>query len=98
MELDVKFSKMSKAMKTQLYIENLTTIFNPQALFSDGTPAYRNPSEPLVNDLVKIRFRSGRENIDSVYLVYDDNRVEMTKVSNDRIFDYYEESIQLGTE
>lgn len=98
MELDVKFSKMSKAMKTQLYIDNLTTIFNPQALFSDGTPAYRSPSEPKANDLVKIRFRSGRENIDAVYLVYDDKRAEMVKVSNDRLFDYYEESIQLGTE
>lgn len=98
MDIDVKFSRMSKAMKTQLYIDNLTTIFNPQALFSDGTPAYRSPSEPHANDLVKIRFRSGRENIDAVYLVYDDNRVEMEKVSNDRIFDYYEEYIQLGTE
>ena len=87
MDIDVKFSRMSKAMKTQLYIDNLTTIFNPQALFSDGTPAYRSPSEPHANDLVKIRFRSGRENIDAVYLVYDDNRVEMKKVSNDRIFD-----------
>ena len=41
MDLNVQFYKMSKQMKTQLYLDNLTTIFNPQALFSDGTEFYR---------------------------------------------------------
>ena len=36
MDLNVRLAKMTKAMKTQLFIDNLTTIFNPQALFSDG--------------------------------------------------------------
>ena len=41
MDLNVRLAKMTKAMKTQLFIDNLTTIFNPQALFSDGTAQYR---------------------------------------------------------
>ncbi len=46
MDINIPFYKMSKAQKPQLYMDNLTVIFNPQALFSDGTAFYRNPSEP----------------------------------------------------
>lgn len=98
MNLNMQWHQMTQSMKTQVYIDNLTVIFNPQALFSDGTESYRIPVEPKVNEYVKIRFRAGRENIDAVYLVYEDNRQLMEKVSNDRNFDYYESGIQLGTE
>ena len=98
MDFSVRFDKMTKAMKAQLFIDNLTMIFDPQALFSDGTSLYRIPSEPQVNDLVRIRFRAGRENVDIVYLVCGDDRKIMQKVSNDRLFDYYESTIQLGEE
>ena len=96
MDFNVRFDKMSKAMKTQLFIDNLTMIFNPQALFSDGTPFYRIPSEPGENELVRIRFRSARENVDEVYLVCGNDRQLMEKTSNDRLFDYYEGTIQIG--
>ena len=98
MDLNVRWYQMSKSMKTQFYIDNLATIFNPQALFSDGTKAYRSPAEPQVNEYVTIRFRAGRENIDEVYLVCGKIRQRMQKVSNDRVFDYYEGGIQLGEE
>lgn len=95
MDLNVRLYQMSKTMKTQLYIDNLTMIFNPQALFSDGTEQYRSPAEPQVNDYVKIRFRAGRENIDQVFMITSDIRQRMEKVSNDRLFDYYEAGMQL---
>ncbi len=98
MDLDVRFHNMSKAMKTQLYMENLTTIFNPQALFCDGTSFYRYPAEPDVNDRVRLRFRSARENLDQVVLVFNEQRIEMEKIFNDRLFDYYEAYVQLGSQ
>ena len=98
MDFNVRFDRMSKAMKTQLFIDNLTMIFNPQALFSDGTRLYRIPPEPQAGELTRIRFRSARENVDEVYLVCGDNRQLMEKIANDRLFDYYEGTIQLGTE
>ena len=98
MDFDVRFHKMSKQMKTQLYLDNLTTIFNPQALFCDGTQFYRNPTEPEPGDRVRLRFRSARENLDSVVLVFNDQRIEMEKIFNDRIFDYYETYVELGNE
>lgn len=98
MDLNLPFNKMSTALKTQLYMDNLTVIFNPQALFSDGTSAYRIPAEPDVNEPVRVRFRTGRENVDEVFLICGDDRQSMEKVSADRLFDYYEGKIQLGTE
>lgn len=98
MDLNVPFYKMSDAMKTQVYLENLTVIFNPQALFSDGTAGYRIPPEPGAYEHVKLRFRSGRENVDEVCLVFAGQRYPMEKVANDRLFDYYEQTVQLGSE
>ena len=98
MELNIRLNQMSKSLKTQFYIDNLAMIFNPQALFSDGTQMYREPIDPKENEYVTIRFRAGRENLDEVYLVCGDERQKMGKISNDRIFDYYEGGIQLGTE
>lgn len=98
MELNVRLAQMSKPLKTQFYIDNLAMIFNPQALFSDGTQMYRNPVDPKENEYVTIRFRAGRENLDEVYLVCGGERQIMSKISNDRMFDYYEGGIQLGTE
>lgn len=98
MDLNLHWHQMSKSMKTQLYIDKLATIFNPQAVFSDGTEAYRSPAEPQVNDYVTLRIRTGRENIDKVYLIYGENRQLMKKVSNDSLFDYYEGGILLGEE
>lgn len=96
MDINIPFYKMSKAQKTQLYMDNLTWIFNPQALFSDGTAFYRNPSEPDCFEEVHLRFRTGRENVDEVILVFDEQRYTMQKVANDKMFDYYEYTVKLG--
>lgn len=96
MDINIPFYKMSKAQKTQLYMDNLTVIFKPQALFSDGTAFYRNPSEPDCFEEVNLRFRTGRENVDEVILVFDEQRYTMQKVANDKMFDYYEYTVKLG--
>ena len=44
-------------------------VFNKEALFSDGTEYYRIPAEPKAGDTVTIKFRTQRNNVDSVYLV-----------------------------
>ena len=47
---------------------------------------------------MRLRLRCARENLDSVILVFNDERIEMEKLYNDRLFDYYETFVQLGTE
>ena len=98
MDIYIPYHKMSKAQRTQLYMDNLTVIFNPQALFSDGTASYRIPPEPDAYDKVRLRFRTGRENVDQVILVFGEERYPMQKVSNDRMFDYYEQTVTLGSD
>ena len=61
MDLNVQFYRMSKQMKTQLYLDNLTTIFNPQALFADGTEFYRCPAEPDPYDSVRLLWIRSRK-------------------------------------
>lgn len=95
MDLQLSISKLSKAAKIQLYMDNLTTIFNSQALFSDGTARYRSPAEPDPYQDVTLRFRTARENVDEVYVVVDGVKYEMQKAFNDRLFDYYEKTIHL---
>lgn len=70
-------------------------MLNKNALFSDGTRDYRIPCEPMENDKVTICFRTGKNNVESVYLVTGGSSKEMEKVTSDSLFDYYEIRIQL---
>ena len=63
--------------KKMQYILNMRPVFNKEALFSDGTEFYRNPAEPKAGDTVTIKFRTQRNNVDSVYLVSGEQRIQM---------------------
>jgi alpha-glucosidase len=65
-------------------------MLNKKALFSDGTRDYRIPCEPLQHDIVTLRFRTAKDNVDSVYLVTDESSKKMEKTTSDKLFDYYE--------
>ena len=47
--------------KKMQYILNMRAVLNKNALFSDGTKYYRNPTEPEPGEKVKISF--GRKKI-----------------------------------
>lgn len=83
-------------MKNMQYVLNMRPVLNKDALFSDGAEYYRCPSEPMPGDTVKIRFRTQRNNVDAVYLVYGDVRQEMEIWSSFNGFDYYETQIKMG--
>lgn len=70
--------------------------FEARALFSDGTVDYREPAEPEPGDVVTIRFRAGRDNLDMVWLCTKDQRLPMEKYETVEEFDYYR--IQLTME
>ena len=98
MDLNIKFDQLSKSEKMQLYIDNMTPVLNKRALFSDGTKMFRNPSEPMPGDDVTIRFRTARENVDTVTLIWGKTRVPMEKKETDKRFDYYEAVVNVGNE
>ena len=83
---------------TQQYILQMRPVFNKDALFSDGSKYYRIPMEPEVGDEVKIRFRTIRNNVDSVYLIHDGRITEMQVEKTEKGFDYYAGKITMGEE
>lgn len=92
------FFKLSKNERIQIYANHVVPLLNEKALFSDGTSEYRQPVEPKPYDMVKLRFRTGKDNVDFVYLIAGDKRIPMKKVSDDWYFDYYEAELQVTEE
>lgn len=73
---------------------------NRNALFADETIDYRIPEEPDAGERVTLRFRTGRNDADRVSYIEDDKNIEaeMTKVSSDSLFDYYEHQMIADSE
>ena len=86
----------SDIRKKMQYILNMHPVFNKEALFSDGTEDYRSPAEPKAGDTVTIRFRTQRNNVDSVYLVSGETRTEMKISETENGFDYYSAQVTVG--
>lgn len=82
--------------QVQQYIMLMRPILKKDALFSDGTAEYRIPAEPEVNQPVKVRFRTARDNVDAVWVKIGQNRMLMTKVERVGEFDFYETEIMLA--
>lgn len=97
MEFNAAYNQMSKYEKRFLYIDNMVPIINTDAFFSDGTAEYRFPPEPMPYDKVRLRFRTWKENIEKVFLVTSDGKIEMEKEETaDQHFDFYTATVALS--
>lgn len=82
----------------QEYIANMKPVFNKRALFSDETKQYRTPAEPEPGDVVTIRFRTLKNNVDAVYFISGALRKPMELTETKQGFDYYSIHIEVGME
>ena len=73
-------------------------VFNTRALFSDTSAEYVSPAEPDAFSNVKIRFRTAKNNVDYVLLVWHGQKYLMSKVETAVHFDYYEVEVRLTDE
>ena len=80
------------------YIQNMRPALNRRALFSDTTNDYVTPYEPKVDERITIKFRAGKNNLDSVYIVINDQKLKMQLVSQDEEFDFWAIEYQLRDE
>ena len=72
---------------------------NRKALFCDGTKSYVIPAEPGQNEMVKLRFRTAKDDVEKVYLIVPGKgEFPMKHSSSKGMFDYYEINWQLETE
>lgn len=72
---------------------------NRKALFCDGTRSYVIPAEPGQNEVVKLRFRTAKDDVEKVYLIVPGKgEFQMKHSLSKGMFDYYEIDWQLETE
>ena len=70
------------------------------ALFCDETMDYRKPAEPDAGEWVTVKFRTEKDDVDSVYIIFDGHaeRVKLEKAESDGWFDYYATAFQVDEE
>ena len=73
-------------------------VFQTNALFSDETRNYVEPMEPKPGETVTIRFRTGKNNVDEVYLINGEKRFPMTYEKTRGRFDFYMVQIVMDEE
>ncbi len=66
------------------------TSFHARAVFSDESPYFRTPNEPRSGDLVSVRIRTLRDNVDQVFLISGSRREQLTRAFSRGAFDFYE--------
>lgn len=84
--------------KSETYAMQMRPVFRSGGLFSDETENYVSPMEPEPGDIVTIRFRTVKNNIDYVYWISDADRILMDYEKTEGLFDYYKIEITMGTE
>lgn len=93
-----EMEKREKQKKKWSYILSTRPLLNASAMFADGTGEYRIPAEPEKNSQVTLRFRAGRDNMDTVYLVHDQKWLPMERFKSQGSFDFYQITVQVGEE
>lgn len=71
---------------------------NKEALFCDGTQGYVIPSQPDANEMVILRFRTAKGNVDAVRLLTNNVKYDLEKAYTKGEFDFYELRWRLGEE
>ncbi len=94
MDIHEFLNGMSLVDRTQFYINNMRPVLNAQALFADGTQAYRAYENSGDRWHVRLRFRTARDNAEQVCVVTDRFSVPMNKAQSDKLFDYFEARLE----
>ena len=89
---------LNNVLRAQEYINKMRPVFNKRALYSDETAQYRTPMEPEPGDIVTVRFRTLKNNVDAVYFISGTIRKEMKVEKSREGFDYYAIQIPVGSE
>ncbi len=86
----------SQAVRTARYVMEMLPTLNLDALFSDESSNYVDPCEPGVGDIVTIRVRTARANVDEVWLTGEHMRERMELEKSVGTFDFYAAKVRMG--
>lgn len=84
--------------RIQQYMMQMRPILRKRGLFADGTADYRQPAEPKAGELVTLRFRTAKNNVDAVWLHAGGKKIYMDKVETEGQFDYYAAQVRMTEE
>ena len=76
----------SQAEIRYFYLKHVKPVILKDALFADGTADYVQ----MLNEKVRLRFRTGKNNVGDIFLRSGDARLPMRKVESSGLFDYYQ--------
>ncbi len=82
----------------RIYMLTMKPTMQTRALFSDMTEDYVSPLEPEPYSIVKIRFRTAKQNATHVFLCINGERQLMEYKKTEGVFDFYETEIELDNE
>ncbi len=98
MNLSVPYKELSIAGKVLYSAELSKDILSIESVFSDETENFRIPAEPKSSDTVQILIRTGKGNMDAVFLCCDGQKLPMKKCRQEHLFDFYEGFLPPTTE
>ena len=96
MGLNMDLKNMPYTEQLQFYVNHMHPLINKNALFADGTVYYRSFIKNDSGYTAVLRFRTGINNVEFVYVVLDGREIAMKKFMKDPLFDYYEAVIPCG--
>ena len=94
----MNLEKINYLQKVQRYMMAMQPVFQPHALFSDETANYVEPMEPMPGETVTIRFRTGLNNVDRVFLISGSRKLLMDYEKTVDRFDYYTVKVEMTEE
>ena len=94
--MEVNLYNKSLVEKVQLYALMMSPVLDRESLYSDCTEEYVKPAEPMEGDEVTIYLRTGRNNPEHVFLLTDEQRMEMQYDRSEGIFDFYYAKVVMG--
>ena len=94
----MNLEKINYLQKVQRYMMTMQPVFQPHALFSDETANYVEPMEPMPGETVTIRFRTGLNNVDRVFLISGSRKLLMDYEKTVDRFDYYTVKVEMTEE
>lgn len=94
--MEVNLYNKSLVEKVQLYALMMNPVLDRESLYADCTEEYVKPAEPMEGDEVTIYLRVGRNNPEHVYLLTDEQKIEMQYDHSEGLFDFYYAKVTMG--
>jgi len=86
MSLQIAYEQLNRAQKLFLYVNTRRPILLKEAVFADETEVYQ---KYIASERVQLRIRTGKDNIDRIVLVSEEQTITLEREKSIGQFDFY---------